>query len=128
MCVQHLLKTKKRPNMAIIYLVIIALAIASGLSNIAVLQSLGLLISDVFIKIFKCISLPIIALSIIVTLSQYNADAGMKKIWQRTLFYTISTTIIAASVAFLFVHYYCARKYFNVEACYGGDCHDCFVG
>lgn len=101
MCVQHLLKTKKRPNMAIIYLVIIALAIVSGLSNIAVLQSLGLLISDVFIKIFKCISLPIIALSIIVTLSQYNADAGMKRIWQRTLFYTISTTIIAATVAFV---------------------------
>ncbi|MES2607128.1 MAG: dicarboxylate/amino acid:cation symporter [Pseudomonadota bacterium] len=101
MCVQHLLKTKKRPNMAIVYLVIIGLAIASGLSNSAILQSIGLLISDVFIKIFKCISLPIIALSIIVTLSQYNADAGMKKIWQRTLFYTISTTIIAATVAFL---------------------------
>ncbi len=99
MCTQHLLKTKKRPNLAIIYLIVITLGVVSGLSNIAFLQTTGLIISDIFIKIFKCISLPIIALSIIVTLSQYNADTEMKGIWQKTLFYTITTTIIAASVA-----------------------------
>lgn len=93
--------SKKRPNMAIIYLIAIALGIISGWSEIQELQSLGQFISDIFIKIFKCISLPIIALSIIVTLSQYNSDNQMKKIWQKTLKYTISTTVIAASVAFV---------------------------
>ncbi len=99
MCAYHLLKTKKKPNLAIIYLIVITLGVVSGLSNITLLQTAGLIISDIFIKIFKCISLPIIALSIIVTLSQYNADKDMKGIWQKTLFYTISTTIIAAAVA-----------------------------
>lgn len=93
--------TKKRPNMAIIYLIAILLGVISGWSEILELQTLGQFISDIFIKIFKCISLPIIALSIIVTLSQYNADSHMKKIWQKTLKYTISTTVIAASVAFV---------------------------
>ncbi len=99
MCAHHLLKTKKKPNLAIIYLIMIGLGVVSGLTNITFLQTTGLIISDIFIKIFKCISLPIIALSIIVTLSQYNADKDMKGIWQKTLFYTISTTIIAAAVA-----------------------------
>lgn len=93
--------TKKRPNMAIMYFIAIALGIMSGWSEMLELQALGQFISDIFIKIFKCISLPIIALSIIVTLSQYNADNQMKQIWQKTLKYTISTTVIAASVAFV---------------------------
>lgn len=99
MCVQHLSKTKKKPNMALIYLVVIGLGIFSGLSYVAPLESLGLFVSDIFIKIFKFISLPIIALSLIVTLSQYNADNQMRNIWQRTLLYTIGTTLIAAGVA-----------------------------
>ncbi len=94
-------KAKKKFNMAIIYLIVITLGVLSGLSDIQVLHSIGSTISDLFIKIFKCISLPIIALSIIVTLSQYSADREMKRIWQRTLFYTIGTTVIAACVAFL---------------------------
>lgn len=101
MCADHLIKTKKRPSLALIYLIAITLGIISGVSNVGALQSTGLVISDIFIKIFKCISLPIIALSIIVTLSQYSADKEMKSIWQRTLFYTISTTILAAMVAFV---------------------------
>ena len=79
----------------------IALGIFSGMSDISLLKDFGLLISEIFIKIFKCISLPIIALSIIVTLSSYIADNSMKQIWQRSIIYTLSTTIIAASVSCL---------------------------
>ncbi len=91
---------KRRPTRAIFYLCAILLGIASGLSEIALLQNFALFVSDIFIKIFKCISLPIIALSLIVTLSQYNADAKMQRIWQSALKYTISTTLIAAFVSF----------------------------
>ncbi len=87
--------------MAFLYLLAILLGIASGYSEISALQSVGQFISDIFIKIFKCISLPIIALSIIVTLSQYNTNTQMKRIWQNTLKYTVSTTVIAATVAFI---------------------------
>ena len=56
----------------------ILLGILSGYSDITLLKTFGLFISDMFIKIFKCISLPIIALSIIVTLSNYRADGIMR--------------------------------------------------
>ncbi|HEX2549049.1 MAG TPA: dicarboxylate/amino acid:cation symporter [Gammaproteobacteria bacterium] len=81
----------------ILYFIMLTLGILVGLSNISYLQSFGLMISDIFIKIFKFISMPIIALSIIVTLSSYeNNDVGMSRIWRRTLLYTFSTTMIAA--------------------------------
>jgi len=104
MCAHPLLQSKK-PNKPFLYVIAVTLAIISGYSHSALLQGLGLLISDIFIKIFKCISLPIIALSIIVTLSQYNADKTVKKIWQQTLFYTISTTLIAATVACILYYF-----------------------
>lgn len=85
----------------LIYALMIGLGIVSGMSNIAVLKETGLLISDLFIKLFKCISLPIISLSIIVTLANYKTDGFMKKIWQRTIKYTFSTTIVAAVISCL---------------------------
>src|SRR5690349_2147462 len=99
MCSQHTEKKKRSFNTSLFYFAAIALGIFSGLSDIAYFQNFGLLISDLFIKVFKSISLPIIALSIIVTLCNYNANAGMRNIWRRTISYTLSTTIIAAAVS-----------------------------
>src|ERR1700733_5861431 len=103
MCTQTsaLSEKKKKLNTSILYLIAITLGIISGLSDFAILHSIGTVISDIFIKIFKCISLPIIALSIIVTLSHQDVEKGMKKIGQKALVYTISTTLIAASIALL---------------------------
>ncbi len=57
-------------------------------------------ITATFIRIFKCISLPIIALSIIVTL--ISPFVGKKHpIWRLTITYTLSTTLIAAIVSAL---------------------------
>lgn len=99
MCIQHFSKRKKQISSFTIYFIAISLGMLSGLVGIPFLENAGQLISDVFIRIFKCISLPIIALSIIVTLSQYGVEGKMQKLWQKALLYTISTTIIAASVA-----------------------------
>lgn len=99
MCALHDARKKKLYNSSIAYIAMIALGIFSGLSDIILLQDLGLLISDIFIKIFKCISLPIIALSIIVTLAGYISQGSAKQIWHRTIFYTLSTTIVAAAVS-----------------------------
>ena len=81
------------------YILAITFAFFSSLSGISILQDFGTLISNVFINIFKCISLPIIASSIIVTCVQYNKETLMANIWRRTLTYTFATTIIAASLA-----------------------------
>lgn len=84
---------------AMIYLIAISLGILSGLSDIHFLQTFGLLISDIFIRVFKCISMPIIFLSIIVTLSSHTAGRMMQKVWQRTVLYTLGTTVIAAGIS-----------------------------
>lgn len=85
----------------VLYAVMIALGILSGLSDIHLLKALGHFISDVFIRIFKCISLPIIALSIIVTLSNYRSDGLMRTVWRRTMCYTLGTTFVAAGISCL---------------------------
>lgn len=85
-----------------IYILMITLAVLSGVSESDFLHNLGSMISDIFIKIFQCISMPIIALSLIVTISNYtNDNKSMTKIWQKTLFYTLGTTIIATIISCL---------------------------
>lgn len=101
MCAAHQSKKKVFFSTPLIYALMIGLGIASGLSDIAFLKGIGLLVSDLFIKIFKCISLPIISLSIIVTLANYKTDGLMKSIWQRTIKYTFATTIVAALISCL---------------------------
>ena len=63
-----------------LYTVMLVLGIVSGCSNNAELHAFAAFIADVFIKIFKCISLPIIGLSIIVTISQNEAAKEMKNL------------------------------------------------
>jgi Na+/H+-dicarboxylate symporter len=99
MCAAHQQKKKLIFSTPIIYAFMIVLGIASGLSDIAFLKEIGLLVSELFIKIFKCISLPIISLSIIVTLANYRTDSLMKNIWQRTIKYTFTTTFVAALIS-----------------------------
>ncbi|MBA2650078.1 MAG: dicarboxylate/amino acid:cation symporter [Legionella sp.] len=85
----------------VLYTFMIILGVFSGLSDISFLKDLGLIISELFIKLFKCISLPIISLSIIVTLANYKTDAFMLRIWQRTIRYTFLTTFVAATISFI---------------------------
>lgn len=99
MCAHHFSQNKQNIPSIIFYLFAIFLGVISGYFNIPVLQAVGLLIADIFIKIFKCISLPIVALSIIVTLSQYGAVQSTNAIWKRMLLYTLTTTIVAAAIA-----------------------------
>lgn len=101
MCAANQQKKNFFLSTPLIYALMIGLGIASGISDIAPLKGIGLLVSDLFIKIFKCISLPIISLSIIVTLANYKTDGLMKSIWQRTIRYTFGTTIVAASISCL---------------------------
>ncbi|CAM2975275.1 dicarboxylate/amino acid:cation symporter [Legionella worsleiensis] len=101
MCAAHQKSKKTVLTTPVIYFLVIVLGILSGMSDIALLKGLGLLISELFIKIFKCISLPIISLSIIVTLANYKTDGVMKRIWQRTIKYTFLTTLVAATMSCL---------------------------
>jgi Na+/H+-dicarboxylate symporter len=102
MCAKHVSQQRSIwLSTPILYALMISLGILCGISDIAILKSLGQFVADVFIRIFKCISLPIIALSIIVTLSNYRSDGIMKTVWRRTMVYTLGTTLIAASISCL---------------------------
>lgn len=101
MCLQASQKKNLSLNTPLVYLIMIVLGVLAGISDIAVFKALGLLIADVFIRIFKCMSLPIIALSIIVTLSGYSSQGMMKTVWRRTMCYTLGTTLFAAGVSFI---------------------------
>jgi Na+/H+-dicarboxylate symporter len=108
MCAQHSnKKTNIWFNTPILYAAMIILGIVSGMSDIILLKTVGLFIADVFIRIFKCISLPIIVLSIIVTLSNYRSEGMMQSVWRRTMCYTLGTTMVAAGIScflYLLIH------------------------
>lgn len=55
-------------------------------------------IATVFTRLFSFIAVPIIALALISTLAKLGADSSSGKIFTRTIFYTLSTTIVAAIV------------------------------
>lgn len=104
MCVHTLAESSKNKNnnkgrIFVFYILAVIMAVFTAFTDIAWLQSLANVIADAFVNMFKCISLPLIAVSMIVTLNQYNTERSMARVWRRTILYTLTTTIIAASVA-----------------------------
>ncbi|APS00902.1 transporter [Pajaroellobacter abortibovis] len=80
----------------------ILFGIISGLSPVTFLHTFASFLSEVFIKLFRCLSTPILALSMIVTLSIPHEEPYFKSIGRRTLFYTVTTTVMAAVVSCCF--------------------------
>lgn len=99
MCVNKINLSMNGDKTYYLYLLAIILAIIGSYFEIHFLINLGEIITDSFIKIFKFVSLPIISLSIIVTLSNLREETHMKKVWRKTISYTMGTTLIAATVA-----------------------------
>ena len=85
----------------IFYLVAITFGVVGGLSDIGFVEQVGKSCSEIFIRIFKCISMPIISLSVIVALTGSGSDKAMNRLWRKALKYTLTTTILAASVSAL---------------------------
>lgn len=79
-----------------------AIAIVLGILNGLYPTPLGLtgaqFLSDVFVRLFKFISVPIIAVTICYTIARLGSARTQKTLWKRTLGYTLTTTLIAAGV------------------------------
>jgi Na+/H+-dicarboxylate symporter len=99
MCAHSSVKSAFYGNGFVLYTIVISLGIMSGILNFEWLNNIAVMMSDAFIKIFKCLSLPLISLSMIVTITSYHSDMQMKRISQKTLCYTLVTTVTAAIVA-----------------------------
>ncbi|MCA6072157.1 MAG: dicarboxylate/amino acid:cation symporter [Endomicrobium sp.] len=81
------------------YLIAIFLGIVCGMSGIALLEQIGQYCAEIFVRILKFISVPIVSLSVIVALSSYDSDKSMIKALKKSWFYTTITTVFATSVA-----------------------------
>jgi len=78
------------------YSIAICLGVAVGYSPISWLQEVATGISEIFMRMFQFISLPLICLSLMVTLATQKMGQSL---WRRMLLYTLGTTLIAALVA-----------------------------
>jgi Na+/H+-dicarboxylate symporter len=83
-------------NTLMIYLLMIVLGVVAGLDKLPYLKSIGLICGEFFINCFKCISMPVIFLSLVVTFINYRSTGVMQRLWRNTLKYTLGTTLFAA--------------------------------
>lgn len=82
-----------------LYLIAAALGAANGVWGGETGHTVADFISTLFIRIFKFVAVPIIAVSIISTLASLSANSG--RLFRRTIFYTLFTTVLAATLAAL---------------------------
>lgn len=94
-------RAKKKVNPNIFFAAATILGVAAGYLNNDLLFSAAEIVSQVFINLLKLVSLPIIFLSIISTASGMEDLNEIKVLGQKVIKYTLLTTIIAASMAFL---------------------------
>ena len=87
--------------LAIFYLIAIVLGIVNGVWGSSATQSFADFIATMFIRLFKFVAIPIIAVSIISTLSSISKSRSSGRIFRHTIFYTLFTTILAATLAAL---------------------------
>ena len=87
--------------LAIFYLIAIVLGIVNGIWGSSATQSFADFIATMFIRLFKFVAIPIIAVSIISTLSSISKSRSSGRIFRHTIFYTLFTTILAATLAAL---------------------------
>lgn len=78
----------------------VVFAIITGLWQQPILLQLASIVAEVFVRLLKLISLPMISLSLLATISSVG-EQFLSKIGHRIVSYTILTTTIAASIALL---------------------------
>lgn len=108
--------SKHQKRTALFYFIAIILGLVVGCYGCHSLKSFADLIATVFVRLFKFISIPIIAVSIITTLASLSNSAESGKIFRRTIFYTLSTTIVSACVAAAFFLIYAPANVSAIQA------------
>jgi Na+/H+-dicarboxylate symporter len=81
-------------------LIAIALAIVAGWLEWPILMDMSEIGAEIFVRLLKLISLPIISLSLLATISSVG-EHSLSRLGKRIVTYTILTTTIAATIAFL---------------------------
>lgn len=79
----------------------ILLGLGTGLWQQPHLITLATVVSEMFVRLLKLVSLPMISLSLLATISSIG-EHSLTKLGKRILSYTLLTTVIAATIALLF--------------------------
>lgn len=78
------------------------LGLLTGWANIPFLNETATVTSDLFLRLLKLISLPIIFLAVTSTITGMKSLQEMRKMGRKVLTYTLGTTLVAATVALVF--------------------------
>lgn len=89
---------KKRIITVSLYCICIVLGLIFGYMGNTAIDELMTFIATVFTRLFSFIAVPIIALALISTLAKLGKNSGSGRIFTHAVFYTLSTTIVAAVV------------------------------
>lgn len=73
----------------------------AGWANLPFLDQTATVTSDLFLRLLKLISLPIIFFAVTSTITGMKSFQEMRKLGRKVMTYTIGTTLIAASIALL---------------------------
>lgn len=95
---------KQRIITACLYILALLLGVGLGMLNVEKINITMDFIASVFTRLFSFIAVPIIALALITTLAKLSKESKSGVIFGHTIFYTLLTTILAATLAsFIFV-------------------------
>ena len=72
-----------------------------GLLGVEWLNGLMDFVATVYTRLFQLLAVPTIALAVITTLTSFGRQQGAGRIFRKTLFYTLFTTVVAAAVGLL---------------------------
>ncbi|MFN0064698.1 MAG: dicarboxylate/amino acid:cation symporter [Chlamydiales bacterium] len=92
---------------AFILLGAVILGVATGWADLTIFNQTAEITSDIFLRLLKLISLPLIFLAVTSTISGMKNFSEIRRIGKKVLLYTLGTTIIAATIAlllFVFIH------------------------
>ena len=96
-------KTKQNHfKTAVIWFAAMGLGAVLGHFSHPFINELCQFIATAFTRLFQFLAIPVISLAVIATLSQLGAKVESRRIFSRTLFYTLTTTMAAALVALAF--------------------------
>lgn len=76
-----------------------AVGLLTGWANIPILNETANVASDLFLRLLKLISLPIIFLAVTSTITGMKSLQEMRRMGRKVLTYTLATTLVAATVA-----------------------------
>src|ERR1700722_9512616 len=77
------------------------IGLLTGWADIPVLNAVAGGTSDLFLRLLKLISLPIIFLAVTSTITGMKDFQEMRKMGRKVFLYTLGTTIVAAAIALL---------------------------